>query len=113
MKLCSVFLALMLASCIPYVDATSTRYDGVEKFSPTDPATVQVLDREPKQRHDRVGEVKLEISIDPPVSVADIDSKLREEAAKLGANAIYVIDGGVSYADKQRKLVGIAVRIRQ
>lgn len=109
-----VLLALaLLAACIPYIDATSTRYDGVEKFSPIDPAAVQVLDREPKQRHDRIGEVKLEISIDPPVSVADIDSKLREEAAKMGANAIYVIDGNVSYADKQRKLVGIAVRIRQ
>jgi hypothetical protein len=109
-----VLLALaLLAACIPYVDATSTRYDGVEKFSPTDPATVQVLDREPKQRHDRLGEVKLDISMDPPATVADIDTRLREEAAKMGANAIYVIDGGVSYADKQRKLVGIAVRIRQ
>ena len=109
-----VLLALaLLAGCIPYVDATSTRYDGVEKFSPTDPATVQVLDREPKQRFDRIGEVKLDISLDPPAAVADIDSKLRDEAAKMGANAIYVIDGGISYADKQRKLVGIAVRIRQ
>jgi len=107
------FLALVLASCMPYIDATSTRYAGMEKFSPTDPATVQVLDREPKQRHDRLGEVKLDISLEPPATVADIDSRLREEAAKMGANAIYVIDGRVSAADKQRKLVGIAVRIRQ
>ena len=113
MKRLYAVVALMLASCIPYIDATSTRYSGVEKFSPIDPAAVQVLDREPKQRHERIGEVKLEISLDPPVSVADIDTKLREEAAKLGANAIYVIDGNVSYADKQRKLVVIAVRIRQ
>lgn len=113
MRRCCLCLALLLAACIPYVDATSTRYDGVEKFSPTDPAAVQVLDREPKQRHERLGEVKLDISIDPPASVADIDSRLREEAAKMGANAIYVIDGNVSHADKQRKLVGIAVRIRQ
>ena len=105
MTRCSLLLVLMLVGCIPYVDATSTRYDGVEKFSPTDPATVQVLDREPKQRHERLGEVKLDISIDPPASVADIDSRLREEAAKMGANAIYVIDGNVSHADKQRKLV--------
>ena len=107
------FLALLLASCMPYIDATSTRYAGTEKFSPTDPATVQVLDREPKQRHDRLGEVKLDISLEPPATVADIDSRLREEAAKMGANAIYVIDGRVVAADKQRKLVGIAVRIRQ
>ena len=112
MKRCSVLLAVMLAACMPYVDATSTRYAGVEKFPPIEAAAVQVLDREPKQRHDRLGEVKLDISIDPPASVADIDSRLREEAAKMGANAIYVIDGSVSYADKQRKLVAIAVRIR-
>jgi hypothetical protein len=31
----------------------------------------------------------------------------------MGANAIYIIDGGISAADKQRKLVGIAVRIRE
>ena len=111
-RLC-VLLTLLLASCMPYLDATSTRYTGVEKLSPTDPAAVKVLDGEPKQRHDRLGEVKLDISLDPPATVADIDSKLREEAAKLGANAIYVIDGRVSAVDKQRKLVGIAVRIRQ
>ena len=113
MKRCCALLTLVLAACIPYVDATSTRYDGVEKFSPTDPATVQVLDREPKQRHDRLGEVKLDISLDPPATVADIDAKLREEAARMGANAIYIIEGSVSAVDKQRKLVGIAVRIRQ
>ena len=111
-RLWAVFL-LIAASCMPYVDATSTRYTGIEKFPATDPATVQVLDREPKQRHDRLGEVKLDISLDPPATVADIDSRLREEAAKMGANAIYVIDGRVVAADKQRKLVGIAVRIRQ
>jgi hypothetical protein len=105
-------LVLFAASCMPYVDATSTRYAGVEKFPATDPATVQVLEREPRQRHDRLGEVKLDISLDPPATVADIDSRLREEAAKMGANAIYVIDGSVSGVDKQRKLVGIAVRIR-
>ena len=75
---------LSLASCMPYVDATSTPYTGVEKFAP----------------------------IDPAATVADIDAKLREEAAKMGANAIYVIDGGVSAVDKQRKLVAIAIRIR-
>jgi hypothetical protein len=113
MKRLWALLVLIAASCMPYIDATSMKYAGIEKFSPTDPATVQVLDREPKQRHDRLGEVKLDISLDPPATVADIDSRLREEAAKMGANAIYVIDGSVSAADKQRKLVGIAVRIRQ
>jgi len=98
---------------MPYVDATSTRYSGLEKFPPADPASVQLLGAEPKQRFDRLGEVKLDISLDPPATVADIDNKLREEAAKMGANALYVIDGGISAVDKQRKLVGIAIRIRQ
>ena len=72
-----------------------------------------MLDREPKQRHDRLSEVKLDISLEPPTTVADIDSRLRKKTAKMNANAIYVIDDRVSAADKQRKLVGIAVRIRQ
>ncbi|MBV9190839.1 MAG: hypothetical protein JOZ85_10180 [Betaproteobacteria bacterium] len=113
MKSVFLLLSLMLASCIAYVDATSTRYDGMDTFLPIDPASVQVLDREPKQRHDRLGEVKLNISLDPPATVADIDNKLREEAGKMGANAIYIIDGGISGVDKQRKLVGIAIRIRE
>ena len=107
----SVFLAASLASCA-YVEATTTQYVGVPRFAPVEPATVQVLRAEPTQRHDRLGEVLLDISVDPAPPVADVEQRLREEAAKMGANAVYVIRD-VIRPGEARKLIGIAIRNRE
>ena len=104
-------LACTAASCA-YVDATTTQYVGVPRFAPGDPAKVQVLPGEPAQRHDRLGEILLDISVDPAPPVADIEERLREEAAKMGANAVYVIRD-VIRPGEDRKLIGIAIRYRQ
>jgi hypothetical protein len=103
-------LACAAASCA-YVEATSVPYVGVARFPPVDTAKVQVLPSEPAQRHDRLGEVLLEISVDPAPDVADIEERLREEAAKMGANAIYVIRD-VARPGEARKLIGIAIRYK-
>src|SRR5581483_5627719 len=79
----TLLLALSIASCA-YVDARTTQYVGVPRFPPTDPASVQVLRGEPRERHDRLGEVFLDISVDPPPPVEDIERKLREAAARWG-----------------------------
>lgn len=84
-------------------------YVGVPRFPPVDTAKVQVLPREPAQRHERLGEVLLDISVDPAPEVAEIEARLREEAAKMGANAIYVIRD-VARPGEARKLIGIAIR---
>ena len=104
-------LSCMLASCA-YVEATTTQYVGVTRFAPGDPAAVQVLPAEPAQRHDRLGEVLLDISVDPPPKVAEVEERLREEGAKMGANAVYVIRD-VIRPGEGRKLIGIAIRYRQ
>ena len=104
-------LAFAVASCA-YVEATTTQYVGVPRFTPTKPAEVQVLPAEPKQRHDRLGEVLLDISVDPAPPVADIEERLREEGAKMGANAVYVIRDAIRPGEG-RKLIGIAIRFRQ
>src|SRR5688500_14027112 len=106
----SVLLAASLASCA-YVEATTTQYVGVPRFPPVEPAAVQVLPAEPAQRHDRLGEVLLDISVDPAPPVAEIEQRLREEAAKMGASAVYVIRD-VLRPGESRKLVGIAIRYR-
>ena len=51
----------------------------------------------------------LDISVDPPAPVEDIEARLREEGAQMGANAVYVIRD-VARPGEARKLVGIAVR---
>ena len=104
-------LACALASCA-YVEPTTVQYVGVPRFPPEDPAKVQVLRAEPAQRHHRLGEVLLDISIEPAPPVAEIEQKLREEAAKMGAQAIYIVrDVARPYED--RKMIGIAIRYLQ
>jgi hypothetical protein len=104
-------LACLAASCA-YVDATTTEYVGVPRSPKVDADKVQVLPAEPAQRHDRLGEVLLTISVDPPPPVADIEQRLREEAGKMGATAVYVIRDVVRPGE-DRKLIGIAIRYRQ
>jgi hypothetical protein len=104
-------LACFATSC-GYVEATSVQYVGVPQYKAVDAGTVKVLPAEPRERHERLGEVKLDISVDPAPAVADVEQKLREEAAKMGANAIYVIRD-VARPGEDRKLIGIAIRFKQ
>jgi hypothetical protein len=102
-------LLLLLAASCTFVEATSTQYVGVTKYPRSDPDKVAVLAAEPKQRHERLGEVMLDISVEPKAPLADIEDKLREEAAKLGADAIYVARDSISRREGHR-LIGIAIR---
>jgi hypothetical protein len=104
-------LCLLVASCA-YVEATTTQYVGVPRFAPVEPAAVQVLRGEPPERHDRLGEVLLDISVEPPALATDVEAKLRVEAAAMGGNAIYVARD-VVVPGVGRKLVGIVIRYRQ
>ena len=110
-RLWAVALACALTACA-YVDATTTQYVGVPRFPPTDPKTVQVLPAEPMTVHDRLGEVLLDISVDPPAAVADVEQRLREEAAKMGGNAVFVVRDMVN-PNAGRKLIAVAIRYRQ
>jgi len=111
MRLVAILLVLIVAACA-YVDASTTQYVGVPRFPSTDPASVKVLNAEPSGRFDRLGEVLLDISLDPKPPVDDIERKLREEAAKWGANAVYVVRDTITRVDGH-KLVAIAIRFRQ
>lgn len=106
-----IALACLAASCA-YVEATTTEYVGVPRSPRVDPGKVQVLPAEPRQRHDRLGEVLLTISVDPAPAVADIEQRLREEAGKMGASAVYVIRDVVRPGE-DRRLIGIAIRYHQ
>ena len=101
----------LLASCA-YVDATTTQYIGVPRFPAGDPAAVEVLPSEPMRTHDRLGEILLDISLDPAPPVADVEQRLREEAAKMGGNAVFVVRDMVN-PNAGRKLIAVAIRYRQ
>ncbi len=103
-------LAFLVAGCA-YVEATTVPYGGVPTFAAVDPSRVQVLAAEPRERHDRLGEIVLYASADPAAQPAEIEKRFREEGARWGANAVYVVRDTL-VPGRERQLVGIAVRYR-
>ena len=79
---------LVLSACAT-VGVSSERYLGVPQAAPTDPASVEILRKEPKRPHLQLGEVFLSPS--PDATVDTLETALRTEAAKLGADAAVVV----------------------
>jgi hypothetical protein len=80
----------LFASCAT-IDATATPYVGAPHPPPTNPANVQILRTEPTRPHVRLGEIVLEATTDPAPPIEKVEAKLREEGAKLGADAVVVV----------------------
>jgi len=70
-----------------------------------------VLRAEPMQPHDRLGEILLDISVEPPPDVSEVEQRLKQEAASWGANAVLVVRDQVM-PGVGRKLIGVAIRFR-
>ncbi len=85
-----VVLTLFLATGCQTVATMHTQEIGVPRYPPSDPAQVQILRAEPTRPHVRLGEVRAEPSAQD-VDAAKIEAALREEAAKLGADAVVVV----------------------
>ena len=117
-------LAGLLSSCAS-IDATTSEYVGASHYPPTSPANVEILRAAPTQPHERLGEVVIDASTEPSPPVSDVEKRLREEAAKLGADAAVVVydriqpiglyaTGGYWDRDIQtvtgRKLIGVAIK---
>src|SRR5436190_2798205 len=105
MRSLALIVVCLLASCA-YVEATTVAYVGVSRSAPVEPSKVQVLAAEPKQRHERLGEVILHTSSDPAPTLADIEDRLCEEAAKWGASAVYIVRD-IMVPGNERQIVGI------
>jgi hypothetical protein len=86
------FTLAISSFCLAGCNTVSTRlvpYVGVPKFPPSDPNTIEILQAEPKQAHDRLGEVVASPS--DGVSAQQIEAALRRDAAKLGADAAVLV----------------------
>ena len=73
------------------VEAQTTQYVGVPQYPPTIPAEVQVLRTDPTRPFVRLGEILIDASIEPAPPMAEIELKLQDEGAKLGADAVVVV----------------------
>jgi len=83
-------LALGAVGCAG-MNAKSTVYPGAPHYAPTDPASVEILRAPPTRPNDRLGEIRIDASTSPSPEVSKIENKLREEGAKLGANAVVIV----------------------
>jgi hypothetical protein len=85
-----IAMACALVACAT-IDATTTQYVGAPHPAATDAATVQILRAPPARPHDRLGEIVVDASIDPAPPIEKVEQRLREEAAKIGADAVVVV----------------------
>lgn len=118
-------LLLLVAGCAS-VSTRTNAYLTSPRYAPTTPASVQILQAEPKQLKDRLGEIILTVEGEP--SRDDLERKLKEAAAKLGADAVFIIHDKmhifpVVYGDwwwgpmgviedAHRKIVAVAVKLK-
>ena len=84
-----LFLFFLLACS--YVSMRTQPYIGAPRYSPSDPAKVAILRERPAHTVDKLGEVIVDASTDPPPSVNEIEAKLREGGAALGADAVVLV----------------------
>ncbi len=118
--------AVAVASCAT-IDATTTQFVGAPHFRPSDPARVEILRGEPPRAHDRLGEIIVDVSTDPPPPIEKVEAKLRSEASKLGADAVVVVSDRVQAVGayvfgpprergletvKATRVIGVAIKYR-
>jgi len=123
-RLSMLFLAILLLGAIAcYRPYGYHFYPDAPHFAPTSPPAVDLLRREPRRDHIRLGEVWIRPS--PRWDRHYVESVLREKAAAMGADALVIVRDryfreGVVYTYwhgprvvYDRQIVGIAIRYQR
>jgi hypothetical protein len=83
-------LVVVLALCgCASIYVNTKAYLGSPRYAPTHSTRVQILAAEPRQPNERLGEVMLSVGGSP--SKEKLEEKLKRAAARLGADAVYVV----------------------
>jgi len=79
-------LVLWLVSCAPPLRVYY--FPGARHYPPTSPASVDLLREEPRRPHEAFAEIR----IDPPAQMSrfEVERRLRERAASIGADAMII-----------------------
>ena len=80
---------MLLAGCAAVVPVRIVPAEGTPHYPPTDPASVTVLRSEPPRPFETLGQVVLDPGHTLPVP--EMEQKLRQAAASMGANAVFII----------------------
>jgi hypothetical protein len=86
----AVLVALLAVTGCKTVSVSAIQYVGGPIYAPSNLAQIQILRTPPTRANIRLGEVRAEPSSDS-VSVQQIETKLREAAAKMGADAVVIV----------------------
>ncbi len=117
--------ALLCAGCAS-VSVTSDAFLGSPHYPPSNPASIRILGQAPGgPGAERLGQVFLDVQGRPPRE--QLEQRLRAEAAKLGANAVYVVSDRLhvfpqvfddywwgpseTFEETHRDIVAVAVRL--
>jgi hypothetical protein len=80
---------LLIAGCATAPPVRILPLVGASAYAPTDPVTIMVLRTEPQRPFETLGQVVLEPEGNA-LSVPELEQKLREAAASMGANAVVI-----------------------
>jgi len=93
-RLVLVLFLAALTGCTS-LDTRTMPYVGVPRYAASDPAKVELLRTPPTRDHDRLGEVTVDASVDPAPPMEKIEAALKQEAARLGADAVVIVHDGI------------------
>jgi hypothetical protein len=79
---------MLLAGCASVAPVRIVPTEGTPHYPPTDPTSVTVLRSEPPRPFVTLGQVVLDLGHTLPVP--EMEQKLRQAAASLGANAVFI-----------------------
>jgi hypothetical protein len=108
------------------VSTSSNAFLGSAHYPPSNPASVRILGQEPGGAGaERLGQVYIDVEGHPPRE--QLEQRLRVEAAKLGANAVYIVSDRLhvfpevfsdfwwgpteTFQETRRDIVAVAVRL--
>jgi hypothetical protein len=116
-----LILAAAFSSCRPYAGARL--YPGTPHFARNHPDHVMLIERRPKRDHIELGQVW--IRPEPWMDRYFVEHKLRKKAAKMGADAVIIVEdkefrnrvfyrryGRGTMVYRERFIGGIAIRFR-
>jgi hypothetical protein len=86
----AALIGLMAVTGCKTVSTSSHQFLGGPTYPPTDPAQVQILRTEPTRAHAQLGQVRAQPS-SSSVGNPQIEEALRKVAAKMGADAVVIV----------------------
>lgn len=93
LRACGILTLALIAGSTgcSYYDSHTITYLGAPRPTPTSAVQIKILQTPPSRPHERLGEIVVDASLNPPPDINKVEARFRREAAKLGADAVVVV----------------------